>query len=479
MVKAALKMQEWEKADFIREDEINRLLEEAKNTGKAEVAAIIEKARQAQGLTLREVAVLLQTDDEELLSEMFAAAGEVKERIYGKRLVLFAPLYVSDYCVNNCVYCGYRRDNRFKRRKLTQEELAQEVRLLENMGHKRLALEAGEHPEECPLDYILDCIRTVYSLKFKNGSIRRINVNIAATTVEDYRRLKEAEIGTYILFQETYHRDTYKVMHPSGPKSDYDWHTTAHDRAMLAGIDDVGFGVLFGLYDYKFEVLALLQHVQHLEERFGVGPHTISVPRLRPATGVSLDNFPYLVRDADFAKIIAILRLAVPYTGLILSTRESPAFRDRLINYGISQISAASSTGVGGYKEEEEERRAAEDDDAPPQFAVDDHRSVDEVMNSVCASGYLPSFCTACYRQGRTGDRFMSLAKTGEIQNVCQPNAILTFKEYLLDYASPATRELGEKVIAEHLAEIKDEKVRELTKKRLDRIEQGVRDLYF
>lgn len=479
MVKAALKMQEWEKADFIREDEINRLLEEAKNTGKAEVAAIIEKARQAQGLTLREVAVLLQTDDEELLSEMFAAAGEVKERIYGKRLVLFAPLYVSDYCVNNCVYCGYRRDNRFKRRKLTQEELAQEVRLLENMGHKRLALEAGEHPEECPLDYILDCIRTIYSLKFKNGSIRRINVNIAATTVEDYRRLKEAEIGTYILFQETYHRDTYKVMHPSGPKSDYDWHTTAHDRAMLAGIDDVGFGVLFGLYDYKFEVLALLQHVQHLEERFGVGPHTISVPRLRPATGVSLDNFPYLVRDADFAKIIAILRLAVPYTGLILSTRESPAFRDRLINYGISQISAASSTGVGGYKEEEEERRAAEDDDAPPQFAVDDHRSVDEVMNSVCASGYLPSFCTACYRQGRTGDRFMSLAKTGEIQNVCQPNAILTFKEYLLDYASPATRELGEKVIAEHLAEIKDEKVRELTKKRLDRIEQGVRDLYF
>jgi 2-iminoacetate synthase len=479
MVKAALKMQEWEKADFIREDEINRLLEEAKNTGKAEVAAIIEKARQAQGLTLREVAVLLQTDDEELLSEMFAAAGEVKERIYGKRLVLFAPLYVSDYCVNNCVYCGYRRDNRFKRRKLTQEELAQEVRLLENMGHKRLALEAGEHPEECSLDYILDCIRTIYSLKFKNGSIRRINVNIAATTVEDYRRLKEAEIGTYILFQETYHRDTYKVMHPSGPKSDYDWHTTAHDRAMLAGIDDVGFGVLFGLYDYKFEVLALLQHVQHLEERFGVGPHTISVPRLRPATGVSLDNFPYLVRDADFAKIIAILRLAVPYTGLILSTRESPAFRDRLINYGISQISAASSTGVGGYKEEEEERRAAEDDDAPPQFAVDDHRSVDEVMNSVCASGYLPSFCTACYRQGRTGDRFMSLAKTGEIQNVCQPNAILTFKEYLLDYASPATRELGEKVIAEHLAEIKDEKVRELTKKRLDRIEQGVRDLYF
>ncbi len=479
MVKAALKMQEWEKADFIREDEINRLLEEAKNTGKAEVAAIIEKARQAQGLTLREVAVLLQTDDEELLSEMFAAAGEVKERIYGKRLVLFAPLYVSDYCVNNCVYCGYRRDNRFKRRKLTQEELAQEVRLLENMGHKRLALEAGEHPEECSLDYILDCIRTIYSLKFKNGSIRRINVNIAATTVEDYRRLKEAEIGTYILFQETYHRDTYKVMHPSGPKSDYDWHTTAHDRAMLAGIDDVGFGVLFGLYDYKFEVLALLQHVQHLEERFGVGPHTISVPRLRPATGVSLDNFPYLARDADFAKIIAILRLAVPYTGLILSTRESPAFRDRLINYGISQISAASSTGVGGYKEEEEERRAAEDDDAPPQFAVDDHRSVDEVMNSVCASGYLPSFCTACYRQGRTGDRFMSLAKTGEIQNVCQPNAILTFKEYLLDYASPATRELGEKVIAEHLAEIKDEKVRELTKKRLDRIEQGVRDLYF
>jgi len=463
-----------QKADFIREEEIHALLRQGKEFGNNAVRDIINKAREAKGLTLEEVSALLQVTDESLVQEMLAAAREVKEKIYGKRVVIFAPLYISDHCVNNCTYCGYRQDNPFPRRKLTQEEIAEEVRLLENMGHKRLALEAGEHPLECPLDYILDSIRTIYSLKFKNGSIRRINVNIAATTVEEYRHLKAAEIGTYILFQETYHRSTYKQVHPRGPKKDYDWHTTAHDRAMEAGIDDVGFGVLFGLYDYKFECLGLMQHARHLEERFGVGPHTISVPRLRPAKGMDISQFPHVVGDEDFAKIVAILRLAVPYTGLILSTRESPEFRDTLLNYGISQISAGSCTGVGAYREE-----SGNGGKPSVQFDVDDNRSVDEVLYSICQSGYLPSYCTACYRQGRTGDRFMSLAKTGEIHNVCQPNGILTFKEYLLDYASPGTRALGEEVIARHLEQITDPKIRALTRERLSRIEKGERDLYF
>ena len=477
MAKPAQRMQEWEAADFIREEEINRLLQAGEKAAKEEVLAIIERARQAKGLTLSEVAVLLQVTDHELLQKMYSTAKAVKQQIYGQRVVVFAPLYISDYCVNNCVYCGYQKNNSFKRRKLTQKQLAEEVKLLENMGHKRLALEAGEHPTECSLDYVLESIQTIYNLKFDNGSIRRINVNIAATTIDDYRRLKDAEIGTYILFQETYHRQTYKQMHLSGPKADYDWHTTAHDRAMLGGIDDVGFGVLFGLYDFKFEVLAMLQHALHLEERFGVGPHTISVPRLRPAQGMDVEKFPYLVADKDFAKIIAILRLAVPYTGLILSTRECAQFRDKLLDYGISQISAGSCTGVGAYKEEE--GRINQDDSEPSmQFLVGDHRSVDEVLCSVCESGYLPSYCTACYRQGRTGDRFMALAKAGQIQNVCQPNAILTFKEYLLDYASLATRKLGENVIATHLEQIENPKVRALTIERLARIEQGERDLY-
>lgn len=467
-------MQHQEKADFIVEEEIEKLLQGAQNTSAEDIKAIIAKARKAKGLTPAEVAALLQVTDATLLKDIYAAAKEVKSKIYGQRVVIFAPLYISDHCINNCVYCGYRQDNQFERRRLSQEELAEEVRLLENMGHKRLALEAGEHPTECPLEYILDSIRTIYSLKFKNGSIRRINVNIAATTVENYRRLKEAQIGTYILFQETYHRQTYQEMHPRGPKSNYDWHTTAHGRAMQGGIDDVGFGVLFGLYDYKFEVLALMQHARHLEERFGVGPHTISVPRLRPARGMDISKFPYLVADEDFAKIVAILRLAVPYTGLILSTRENAEFRDTLLDYGISQISAGSCTGVGAYKEEDDRVEVPS-----VQFDVGDHRSVDQVLGSVCNSGYLPSYCTACYRQGRTGDRFMALAKTGEIHNVCQPNAILTFKEYLLDYASPETRSLGEEVIQKHLAQIEDPKIRSLTLERLSRIEKGERDLYF
>ncbi|AEG59900.1 [FeFe] hydrogenase H-cluster radical SAM maturase HydG [Desulforamulus ruminis] len=485
-VNKAIYNNQWEPADFIKEDEINRMLEEAKNASPDKIREVIAKARQAKGLNLGEVALLLQNEDKELLEQMFQVASELKLKIYGKRLVLFAPLYISDHCVNNCVYCGYRRDNQFSRRKLSQEEVAEEVKVLESMGHKRLALEAGEHPGECPIDYVLECLNTIYSIKFENGSIRRCNVNIAATTIEEYKKLKEAGIGTYILFQETYHRETYKKMHPSGPKADYDWHTTAHDRAMMAGVDDVGFGVLYGLYDYKFEVMAQIMHAQHMEERFGVGPHTISVPRIRPAQGVDYDSYPYLVNDEQFMKLVAILRLAVPYTGMIISTRESPQYRDMLLNYGISQISAGSCTGVGGYKKEAERLACLADgktdcccDDTPPQFAVDDHRSPDEVLNSVCQSGWLPSYCTACYRKGRTGDRFMALAKNGEIQNVCQPNAILTFKEYLLDYASPETRELGDETIRRHLEEIKSPEIRRITEDRLKQIEQGARDLYF
>lgn len=466
---------QWEPADFIQEEDIAQHLSAGSRASRDDVLAVVAKARQAQGLTMQEVAILLQVEDEDLLQMMFAAAKEVKLKIYGRRLVVFAPLYVSDYCVNSCTYCGYKASNPFKRRKLSMAELAEEVKILENLGHKRLTLEAGEHPTECPIDYILESIRTIYGIKFKNGSIRRINVNVAATTVEEYARLKAADIGTYILFQETYHRRTYESVHTNGPKSDYDWHTTAHDRAMEAGIDDVGFGVLFGLYEYRYEVLAMLQHAHHLEERFGVGPHTISVPRLRPAVGMELEEFSHLVSDDEFATLIAIIRLAVPYTGLILSTREGPQLRDKLLDYGISQFSAGSCTGVGGYKWEDAN---LDEEAAAPQFAVDDHRSPDEVLQSVCESGYLPSYCTACYRQGRTGDRFMALAKNGQIQNVCHPNALLTFKEYLLDYASPRTREVGEETIRCHLEEIKNDKVRQVTIERLQRIEAGERDLY-
>ncbi|MCG8400558.1 MAG: [FeFe] hydrogenase H-cluster radical SAM maturase HydG [Firmicutes bacterium] len=487
-----------ERADFIDEKQIEAWLEKARRAGREEARQIIEKARQAKGLSPYECAVLLHLEDGELLEEMYREAKKSKENIYGRRLVLFAPLYVSNYCVNNCVYCGYRRANdTMPRRRLDMEELRAEVKILESLGHKRLALEAGEDPVECPIDYILAAIRAIYEVKEANGSIRRINVNIAATTVENYRLLKEAGIGTYILFQETYHRATYAAMHPSGPKRDYDYHTTALDRAMLGGIDDVGAGVLFGLYNYKFEVLALLQHALHLEKRFGVGPHTISVPRLRPARGVNYDNFPHLVDDAAFKKIIAVLRLAVPYTGIILSTRERAELRDELISVGVSQISAGSCTGVGGYQLEHDKPQSSlqyssnckggcshyEQDPTNAgdtmQFQVEDHRSPDEVLRSVCQAGYIPSFCTACYRSGRTGDRFMALAKSGQIQNVCQPNAILTFKEFLEDYASPATREAGAKVIADHLREITNPKVRHLTQERLKLIEQGQRDFYF
>lgn len=460
-----------ERATFIDDAYIEGLLARAGETSRSRVAEILDRAALAQGQSPEEAAALLMVEDPDLLQALFATALTVKQRIYGDRIVLFAPIYVSDYCVNNCQYCGYRVENRFPRRRLSQEELAAEVQALEAMGHKRLALEAGEDPVHCDMDYILDCIRTIYGVRSGPGAIRRINVNIAATTVENYRRLKEAEIGTYILFQETYHRPTYARMHPAGPKRDYDWHTTALHRAQEAGLDDVGAGVLFGLYDYRYEVLALLLHAQALEERFGVGPHTISVPRLKPAPGVTLERFPYLVPDADFKKLVAVLRLAVPYTGMILTTRERPELRAEVLKLGISQISAGSCTGVGGYLEGSR--------DASPQFEVGDHRSPDEIIRWLCSAGYLPSYCTACYRQGRTGDRFMRLAKTGQIHNLCQANALMTLQEYLEDYASPETREIGQATVTAHLQRIPNPKAREATLDRLGRIQAGERDLHF
>jgi 2-iminoacetate synthase len=463
------------KADFINDEKIEKILREAKGVSANTAREIIEKARSAQGLTPLETAVLLHLEDKDALKLLFRVAHEIKEKIYGKRVVIFAPLYISNFCVNNCYYCGYRTSNEILRRRLEFDEIEKEVIALEAMGHKRIALEVGEDPKNCPIEYVLEAMATIYGVKEKKGSIRRINVNIAATTVEEYRKLKEAGIGTYILFQETYHRATYEKMHPAGPKRDYDWHTLAMDRAMEGGIDDVGLGVLFGLYDYKFEVLATLLHSLHLEERFGVGCHTISVPRIRPAAGVTLETFPHLVNDDDFKKIVAIIRLAVPYTGMILSTREPAQYRDEVINLGISQISAGSCTGVGGYHKDIESNVVG----TVGQFQVEDTRSTDEMLHTICESGYIPSFCTACYRQGRTGDRFMPLAKSGEIQNICQPNAILTFKEFLLDYASEKTIKIGEKIIKKHLEEIPNMKTREKTKARLKQLEAGERDLYF
>lgn len=462
-------------AGFISSEMIRQTIDQGKHVRREEVAEIIAKGREAKGLEPVEAAALLHVENAALLEELYEAARHVKEKIYGKRIVLFAPLYISNYCVNNCVYCGYRRDNQLPRRRLTMEEVADEVRILEDMGHKRLALECGEDPKNCSIDYVLDAIEVIYQTSKENGDIRRVNVNIAATTVDEYRLLKEAGIGTYVLFQETYHPETYRRMHPSGPKSDYQWHTTAMDRAMEAGIDDVGIGVLFGLYDYKFEVLALLYHSLHLEKEFGVGPHTVSVPRLRPAEGVGLDNFPYLVSDDQFKKLVAVIRLAVPYTGIILSTRERPQFREEVIALGVSQISAGSCTGVGGYRKEVESRGNGE---PSAQFAVEDHRSPDEIIRNLCQGGYIPSYCTACYRRGRTGDRFMELAKSGEIQNVCQPNAILSFQEYLQDYASEETRRVGEMALDLHLDYITNPRIKERTVALLERVKQGERDLY-
>ncbi len=438
------------------------------------VDAILKKAAECKGLPHREAAVLLECELPEEKERIFALAKEIKQKFYGNRIVMFAPLYLSNYCVNGCTYCPYHCKNKhIRRKKLSQEEIAREVIALQDMGHKRLALETGEDPVNNPIEYVLESIKTIYGIKHRNGAIRRVNVNIAATTVENYRKLKEAGIGTYILFQETYNKKAYEQLHPTGPKHDYAYHTEAMDRAMDGGIDDVGCGVLFGLSPYLYDFIGILMHAEHLEAAKGVGPHTISVPRIRAADDINPDAFPNAISDDTFEKIVAILRIAVPYTGLIISTRESKEARRRVLNLGVSQISGGSRTSVGGYvKQETTEENSA-------QFDVNDNRSLDEVVNWLLELGYIPSFCTACYREGRTGDRFMKLVKSGQIANCCQPNAIMTLKEYLEDYASPDTKEKGEKVIAEELKHIPNEKVRRIAAEHLTELHNGKRDFRF
>lgn len=460
--------------DFLDESVINQIIMNAdkKSNDVDFVREILKKAEKAEGISDEEAAVLLSIKDESLLEEMYTVSKKIKEKIYGKRIVMFAPLYISNYCVNNCRYCGYKHCNdELYRKKLNSEELIAEVKALEKLGHKRIALEAGEDPINCSIDYVLDCIKDIYSIKFKNGSIRRINVNIAATTVENYKKLKEAEIGTYILFQESYHKPTYEYFHLQGPKKDYEYHTTAMFRAREAGIDDVGIGVLYGLYDYKYETIAMIRYANELERVTGVGPHTISVPRLRPAENVSLKNYPHLVADKDFKKLVAVLRLAVPYTGLIISTREEAGFRDEIIDIGISQVSTGSCTGVGGYSEREKNI------DEKPQFELGDNRSPMEMLESLIKSGYIPSYCTACYRNGRTGDRFMEIAKSGQINVMCEANALMTLKEFLLDYADEHLRAVGDKVIMETLEKMPNEEFKQKIRENLKLIESGVRDI--
>ncbi|MBQ8542969.1 MAG: [Bacteroidaceae bacterium] len=462
--------------EFISDSEIRSTIEYAagKSADRELVKSILEKARACKGITHREAAVLLECTDADLIEQMYALAREIKHKFYGNRIVMFAPLYLSNYCVNGCVYCPYHAKNKtIHRKKLTQEEIRAEVIALQDMGHKRLALEAGEHPLMNPIEYILESIKTIYSIKHKNGAIRRVNVNIAATTVENYRRLKEAGIGTYILFQETYNKVNYEALHPTGPKKDYAYHTEAMDRAMQGGIDDVGIGVLFGLETYRYDFIGLLMHAEHLEATYGVGPHTISVPRLCAADDIDTADFKNAVPDDIFHKIVAIIRIAVPYTGMIISTRESVKSREKVLELGISQISGGSRTSVGGYvTEESEEENSA-------QFDIADHRSLDEVVGWLLDLDHIPSFCTACYREGRTGDRFMTLLKNGQISNCCLPNALLTLKEYLKDYASPETRVKGEAMIKRLLNDVPNEKARATAAKYLDAIENGERDFRF
>lgn len=462
--------------EFISHEEVLDTLEYAdKNKDNMElVDSIIEKAALRKGLSHREASVLLACEDPVRLDRIYKLAEQIKKDFYGNRIVMFAPLYLSNYCVNGCVYCPYHLKNKhIARKKLTQEEIVREVTALQDMGHKRLALEAGEDPVMNPIEYILESINTIYSIKHKNGAIRRVNVNIAATTVENYRKLKEAGIGTYILFQETYHKESYEKLHPTGPKHNYAYHTEAMDRAMEGGIDDVGLGVLFGLELYRYEFAALLMHAEHLEAVHGVGPHTISVPRIKHADDIDPNVFDNGISDEIFAKICALIRISVPYTGMIISTRESKEVREKVLRLGVSQISGASRTSVGGYCEEEDE------DEKSEQFDVSDKRTLDEVVRWLMQLGYIPSFCTACYREGRTGDRFMSLCKSGQIQNCCHPNALMTLKEYLIDYATPETREIGEELIKRELANIPKDKVREIAIKNLANIEAGQRDFRF
>ena len=464
--------------DFINHEEILETLayaDENKNNMKL-IDAIIEKAKKRKGLTHREASVLLACSDEEKNKEIYKLAEQIKKDFYGNRIVMFAPLYLSNYCVNGCTYCPYHAKNKhIMRKQLSQEEIRREVIALQDMGHKRLALEAGEDPVRNTMDYYLESIKTIYSIKHKNGAIRRVNINIAATTVDNYRLLKEAGIGTYILFQETYHKESYLELHPTGPKHDYNYHTEAMDRAMEGGIDDVGLGVLFGLDKYRYEFAGLLMHAEHLEAAFGVGPHTISVPRLKHADDIDPDQFDNGIDDDTFAKIVACIRIAVPYTGMIISTRENQKTRERVLHLGISQISGGSRTSVGGYCEPEPEDAKSE------QFDVSDTRTLDEVvrwlmeMDYIDRKDYIPSFCTACYREGRTGDRFMSLCKSGQIQNCCHPNALMTLKEYLMDYASPETKAIGDRLIDREVLNVPNEKARAVVLENLKLIEQDNR----
>ena len=462
--------------DFIDDGEIRDTLRYADENRHNEtlIRSIIEKAKLRKGLDHREASVLLACDVPQLNDEIYRLAGEIKKDFYGDRIVMFAPLYLSNYCVNGCVYCPYHAKNKhIARKKLTQEEIRTEVLALQDMGHKRLAIETGEDPVNCPIEYVLESIRTIYSIKHRNGAIRRVNVNIAATTVENYRRLKEAGIGTYILFQETYHKESYLKLHPTGPKHDYNYHTEAMDRAMEGGIDDVGCGVLFGLEMYRYEFAGLLMHAEHLEAVHGVGPHTISVPRVKHADDINPDEFDNGIDDETFCKIVACIRVAVPYTGMIISTRENRSVREKVLKLGISQISGGSRTSVGGYAEPEPE------DENSAQFDVSDNRPLDEVVEWLIDLGYVPSFCTACYREGRTGDRFMSLCKSGQIQNCCLPNALLTLREYLDDYASPETREKGMALIRKQLEQIPNPRTREIAARYISEIDGGKRDFRF
>ena len=461
--------------EFISDSEIRETLAwaDARKNDRPLLDEILARAAEHKGVSHREALVLLDCTLEDVNRKIFALAREIKQRFYGNRIVMFAPLYLSNYCVNGCTYCPYHMKNKtIPRRKLSQEEIKEEVIALQDIGHKRLALETGEHPVMNPIEYVLDSIRTIYAIKHRNGAIRRVNVNIAATTVENYRRLKEAGIGTYILFQETYNKANYEQLHPTGPKHDYAWHTEAMDRAMEGGIDDVGCGVLYGLTTCRYDFVGQLMHAEHLEARFGVGPHTISVPRIRPADDIDAADFPDAVSDDMFEKLVAVLRIAVPYTGIIISTRESKKARERVLAVGVSQISGGSRTSVGGYTKEER-------CDETAQFDVNDQRPLDEVIRWLLELGYIPSFCTACYREGRTGDRFMSLLKSGQIANCCQPNALMTLQEYLEDYASPETKAAGEKVIAAELTRIPNEKVRSIAAERIEKIKSGERDFRF
>lgn len=462
--------------EFICHEEILDTLDyvQKNRNNHALIRELIEKARTCKGLNHREAAVLLECEDANLLEEIYALAREIKQKFYGNRIVMFAPLYLSNYCVNSCTYCPYHVKNKtITRKKLSQDEIRQEVISLQDMGHKRLALEAGEDPLHNPIEYILESIKTIYGIKHKNGAIRRVNVNIAATSVENYKRLHDAGIGTYILFQETYHKENYERLHPRGPKSNYAYHTEAMDRAMQGGIDDVGIGVLFGLNTYRYDFVGLLMHAEHLEATYGVGPHTISVPRICPADDIDTATFENAISDEVFQKIVAVTRISVPYTGMIISTRESQRSREKVLELGVSQLSGGSRTTVGGYAHPElpEENSA--------QFDISDNRTLDEIVAWLLRLGYVPSFCTACYREGRTGDRFMSLVKTGQIANCCAPNALMTLKEYLEDYASPETRALASEMIEKEIEKTPNPAIRRRALENLKRIAEGKRDFRF